>query len=229
MAKTQMVKDVDEGMNLYLEYELNEALTKLTPEAENGDGCAMFILSNIYADGGLGIKPDNEQSQEWVKKGWKMGDELCSLFHALFSELDTDEKKMLCQKYKPLVINMANEGNVLAANLIGISYMNETDEEINYQKAVYWFEKASEMGYWRADRSVGLRYLNGEGVGQDYVKAVEYFKKAAKVGDIASQYHLGRCYYYGWGVEKDDVRARQWLKRAARQRENKVRKTGRRN
>ena len=90
---------------------------------------------------------------------------------------------------------------------IGRAYYSEGD----YQKALYYLEKAANQGDAEAQNNLGIMYENGEGVTKNHKKAVYLYEQAAHQGDIAAQYNLGRMYYDGGGVTKDYVEAYRWL------------------
>ena len=54
--------------------------------------------------------------------------------------------------------------------------------DVNYKKAIEWYEKAAEQGDAQAQYNLGSMYYNGQGVDVNYKKAFEWFEKAAKQG-----------------------------------------------
>ena len=83
---------------------------------------------------------------------------------------------------------------------------------VNYEKAVEWFEKASEQGSQGGCMNLGWAYYNGYGVAQDYTKALEYYTKASSIPQ--AKYRLGIMYAEGIGTKVDNVKAYTLLKEA---------------
>ena len=54
--------------------------------------------------------------------------------------------------------------------------------DVNYKKAIEWYEKAAEQGDAEAQYNLGVMYENGQGVDVNYKKAIEWYEKAAEQG-----------------------------------------------
>ena len=50
---------------------------------------------------------------------------------------------------------------------LGLTYRDGKGVTQDLKKALYWYEKAAEMGHARAQSNLGQMYGNGEGVAQD--------------------------------------------------------------
>ena len=98
---------------------------------------------------------------------------------------------------------------------LGVDYYQKKD----YDKAVYWFEKAAEQGIVEALYNLGVCYANGEGVSQDYTTAAYWYEKAAEQGYAKAQLNLGHLYFHynGVGVKFDWEKALYWYEKAALQ------------
>ena len=81
-----------------------------------------------------------------------------------------------------LYLKAAQMGDGLAQNNVGYAYLYGEGVQKDYQKAVYWFEKAIENNQMFALTNLGLCYSKGYGVKQDKYKALELYKKAADAG-----------------------------------------------
>ena len=86
-----------------------------------------------------------------------------------------------------------------------------------YDKATYWYRKAADQGYARAQNNLGSMYYEGNGVKQDYEEAVKWYRKAAEQELASAQFNLGNMYYEGKGVEQDYEEAVFWYDKAAQQ------------
>jgi hypothetical protein len=52
-------------------------------------------------------------------------------------------------------------------------YRNGDGVDVNYKKAIEWYEKAAEQGDAGAQYNLGVMYRNGDGVDVNYKKAIE--------------------------------------------------------
>lgn len=107
------------------------------------------------------------------------------------------------------------EGNAAAAYKLGRIFMEGSgriSRDIN--KAIAWYEKAAELGSYKAVHDLGVMFSNGNGVEQDKKKAVSYYRQAAEMGFAGSQNNLGWAYYKGEGVEQNFGLAIYWITRA---------------
>ena len=60
--------------------------------------------------------------------------------------------------------------------------------EKDEQKAVEWYQKATEQGHASVQYNLALCYENGTGVEKDEQKAVEWYQKAAEQGYASAQF-----------------------------------------
>ena len=116
----------------------------------------------------------------------------------------------------PLEI-LAEQGNPYAQNDLGVMYEGGERVTQDYEKAVFWYQRAAEQGYDVAQSNLGNMYDRGDGVAQDYQKAAEWYQRAAEQGYAQAQYNLGWLYYYGEGVPQDYQKAAEWYQKAAGQ------------
>ena len=110
------------------------------------------------------------------------------------------------KEWKPL----AEEGNAVAQNNLGLMYHNGWGVPQDYKEAVYWYRLAAEQEHAKAQYNLGVMYNNGNGVPQDYEEAVRCYQLAAEQGHSKAQGNLGVMYAFGNGVIKDYVYAHMW-------------------
>ena len=110
------------------------------------------------------------------------------------------------KEWKPL----AEEGNAVAQNNLGLMYHNGWGVPQDYKEAVYWYRLAVEQGYAIAQYNLGLMYEKGKGVPQDDKEAARLYRLAAEQGYADAQGNLGVMYVFGKGVTKDFVYAHMW-------------------
>ena len=86
----------------------------------------------------------------------------------------------------------------------GEAYFYGKGVENNYDKAFYWYSKAAEQGYSKAEFSIGWMYENGRGVSKDAKKAEAWYRKAAEHGDAEAKKKLAgtmvNCNAVNWFV-----------------------------
>ena len=110
------------------------------------------------------------------------------------------------KEWKPL----AEEGNAVGQNNLGLMYHNGWGVPQDYKEAVYWYRLAVEQGYAIAQYNLGLMYEKGKGVPQDDKEAARLYRLAAEQGYADAQGNLGVMYVFGKGVTKDFVYAHMW-------------------
>ncbi len=124
---------------------------------------------------------------------------------------DSGNYKMAYKQLLPL----AEAGNAAAQNKLGTLYSDGHGIKLNYKKAIYWYQKAINQGYFRAYNNLGYLYQYGQGVKQNYEKAADLYKRADGKGSVIAGYNLSMLYYDGTGVKKDSKKAFILLKKAA--------------
>lgn len=88
---------------------------------------------------------------------------------------------------------------------------------VDYELAIFHYEKATKQGYHYAFLNLGIMYENGKGTQVDYEKAFFLYEEGAIRGNISAQNNLGRMYNNGHFVPKDYVLAKEWYEKAAMQ------------
>jgi uncharacterized protein len=79
-------------------------------------------------------------------------------------------------------------------------------------QAIYWYQKAAELGYPAAEYHLGSLYLELGKIGE----AVPWIKKAAIQGWAQAQFHLGELLFKGKGISQNFSQAALWLEKASR-------------
>lgn len=113
------------------------------------------------------------------------------------------------------ILKAANEGNVTAATLLGLYYLDggtgvtvdgfnasEDEPEVDYEKAHHWLFIASELGSPRAQVNLAIIYRDGLGKAQDMEQALIWLNKAAIKHDILAHVLLARHYADANDVEQ---------------------------
>ena len=86
----------------------------------------------------------------------------------------------------------------------------------NIETAEYWYRKAADDGYARAQHKLGDWYAKGVPGQRDYEQAVKWWAKAAEQNHPQSQYKLAYAYQTGKGrLLKDYKQAIYWYEKSA--------------
>lgn len=130
------------------------------------------------------------------------------------AESDTTTENSSVQESNSLsmeeLLELANKGNTEAMYDLGYLYSYSEDTEPDYEKTIYWWEKAADEGSSISMYSLGFLYYQGTGVEKDINKTLEWWKKAADNGSSEAMYILGSLYYTGESVEQDYELAFEW-------------------
>lgn len=87
------------------------------------------------------------------------------------------------EKSLPLWEKLANTGDSLAQNYVGIQYYLGLGTERNYMQAMEWFEKSAIQGFSDGQYNLAVMYENGQYVQQDYTIAAMWYSLAIEQGN----------------------------------------------
>ncbi len=117
------------------------------------------------------------------------------------------------EKYRGL----ANAGNALAQNNLGVMYSTGEGVEQNYQEAVRWYRMAASQGLADSQFNLATKYDQGLGVDQNLPEAFKWYLLAAGQGNAYAQGNVGAMYAEGQGVAQDYAEALKWYRLAVTQ------------
>ena len=109
---------------------------------------------------------------------------------------------------------LADEGDPIAQNNLGYSYLYGLDGIKDLDQAIYYLNAAASQGQVNAMTTVGWTYFTGEhGAPQDNDEAIYWNQKASDAGFTVASYNIGFFYYSGLaGLEQDLIMAKKyWL------------------
>lgn len=98
---------------------------------------------------------------------------------------------------------------------LGLKYKNGIDTAIDYSKAVYYFDRAANLGDPQSIYAMAYMKYKGLGCEQDYKKAASLFQQGAYQGRENSMYFYGLCLRNGYGIDKNKDSATFWLTQSA--------------
>lgn len=197
---------LEEAEKLYLECKLEKAFEIFCTLAKQGNGRAMFFVREYYRFGLAHVKEDMEKAEEWLERGYKKGDILCSL---VYTEGFSNNK--VSQELFSNVLKLALHGDVIAQSLLAVCYGNGLGTKIDKREMIKWLEISSSAGYWQSDVVLGICYIQGDGVEVNSNQGMNYLMKAAKKGCASAKHILGDLYHNGEGVAVDYEIGRKWL------------------
>lgn len=118
----------------------------------------------------------------------------------------------------PLLLQLANKGNVDAMYRLGVCYYwdegieRSNPKSINFSKCMQWMSKAANLGNSNAMLWIGsYLYSNGEGTAKDDNKVIEYTSRAVDAGNHSAEITLGTYYLSGQYVEVDEKKGSQLI------------------
>ncbi len=110
-----------------------------------------------------------------------------------------------------LSLPLAESGNADALGNVGNMYGFGWGVPVNYEKAIYYWQKASEKHVPTSMGNIGSCYMTGKcGLPKDITKAAEWYLKAAEHRHVPSMITLSALYDLGMGIDKDKRRALAW-------------------
>lgn len=194
-----------------VEQDLAQAEKWYEKAANKGNRDAMYKLMYMYYDG-KGVDKNEDTSYSWFELIVKTYENI-EEFKRNFS-LDYDDVSNLKKDYDSAFFDKDSE----AQYWLGQMYEEgKCGVKKNYQRALFWYNKAAEQNNIKA-----LSYLcdlysskDNEIVKYNNKTAFAYCEKAAELGYVSSQVDLAYRYYEGKGCEKNLVKAIEWWENAA--------------
>lgn len=111
------------------------------------------------------------------------------------------------------LINRASDLSREEMHVVAMWYQHGKD---NIEKAIYWYEKACDLGDPEAMDALGQIFMDGgEGVATDEHKALILFKCASSKYLSNALKNLGDCYMFGKGTRKNYAQALSTYHKAA--------------
>lgn len=114
-----------------------------------------------------------------------------------------------------LATPLAEDGDLLALEMLYASYTYGYGVPIDHVKALAWARRGAELGHAVSQDAMGHHYYNGIGVAPDAAEAVRWFRLAAQQGYAPAIYSLGIMTMHGQGIEADTTEAWRLIQWAA--------------
>lgn len=188
--------------------------------AAQGHKDAQFYLGEMY-EKGRDVNQDYGEAIAWYEKVGAQGDTRALLrLGDLYTEGKGVERNYFrAQKnykaVKDLVVKAADDGEVWAQNKLAYLYQYGRIGETDYDKAIYWYEKAAAQGDTYAMSLLCSIYQGRER--NDPKMALKWQQQAASQGDYWAMRALGIMYQRGDGVVQNYDTAIFWYQQAVAQ------------
>lgn len=187
----------------------------LTKSANQGYLEAQFALGRIYQYGKPGVLPDPELSEKYYEMAAEKGDKEAlralaylrrSPSYKIKSAPDIDEKWDM-----EWLAKTAGYGDSISQYELGRLFEEGAKVPRNYEKALYWYERAANQNRLEAMCAAAYMYLDGKGTQVNVDKAVDWYEKAAMQDYTPAQRKLYEIYSSDQDKIPDLVKAYQWL------------------
>lgn len=200
-------------------------------KAQAGSAFAMVILGEALAFGFGDYQPDENKAIEWLEKAANLNfpgaqNELLFLqfkkaHQSMFAnaaniirkaEFDFDNN-ILTDNFEPAqeLIDMADAGFVDANLLLAKMYFTGHGIKSDLTQALFYYQKAAELGSGFADQQLSLFFAQGIGTQVDQQSAFIHLIRAANRGIVKSQIDLGLLYWEGKLLPFDPIEGTKWL------------------
>jgi S1-C subfamily serine protease len=110
---------------------------------------------------------------------------------------------------------LAERGNPIAANELGVLYSNGTKVPQDFAEAQKWYQFASDHGNPAGAFNIGIAYERGQSVPRNPAEAIKWFHIAADRNFAPAKFVLAAMYRTGKDVPRDDVESTRLANSAA--------------
>ena len=140
---------------------------------------------------------ESNRKEKWMF--YKCKGKFCSYIE------ESEEKPAICPECGCQEFEEIPEEKILPGQWsdMGIYCLGNQEEDMDKQKAVSYFERATEGGDATGICNLAWCYENGYGVKKDQKKALWLMEQAVEMGNLVAACNLGYSYEIGQGVEKD--------------------------
>lgn len=109
----------------------------------------------------------------------------------------------------------AIDGDPDSQHDLGNLYASGGEVEQNFERAAFWYQRASANGIVNATYNLGVLTTRGLGVPTDADRAFTLFRQAAEAGHPDAQFALGIAFLSGNGTDPNPQSAVRWLQAAS--------------
>ena len=211
LSKGAGVSKDDESANSYYAKALNSFL-QMAADSEAVDDNLKYKIGQMYMKG-LGTDVDIKEAEKWLSDAAKDGNAYAQYaLSKIYLSADPPDQDKIKEAIRLLHQSADIGNNSTSMYALGKIYLNENYGYIDVDKAIEYFEKASESNS-TASFMLGKIYYDGEYKERDVEKAIKHFTAAAKDNNEYAQYRLGNIYLQD---KNDEFAAVMWYEKAAK-------------
>lgn len=212
-----MTDALQKAQDLYLEGKYAESvraylhiMDEMKGDEEEGTACCMAFY--IGANGFLGHVKDST-SMTLISRALELASPLAAI-HSIIALKGEDPVPSPDEVINELR-KLAEDGNIMAINLMGKVYADGLKGEIDLKGALEWLEKGAALGDPVSMLDAAMLYDYPDFEGADDEKSEKLLRKSADRGYPEAWYTLGRDYFEGVHEEKDIKKAYELMEKAA--------------
>ncbi|WP_271272223.1 hypothetical protein [Aliamphritea hakodatensis] len=128
---------------------------------------------------------------------------------ACISSFAAGQLEQARQQCEPLADQGFPEANFIMARIT-------TDTQpVDYPKAIYWLQRATELEHAEAAYNLGIAYQTGTGITKDLPLAIKTYQQSASLGNAKAQRNLGLMYSAGIGTAQNYPKAFEYFTASA--------------
>ncbi|KAF9931189.1 hypothetical protein FBU30_010632 [Linnemannia zychae] len=171
-------------------------------KAGDGDKIVQVVMGDIHRNG-QEVPQDIQVVIDWYLKAVSQGSDIAE---SRLQKLYLNESGVIQE-----CLTAINCYRVIA------DLGSVTAQPVDYDKAMYWYQKSANQRYCSAMANIGYLYAHGVGVSKNFSTGVSWFIRAANHGSEGCQFNVGTLYEEARGVAKDLSIALEWYKKSADQ------------
>jgi TPR repeat protein len=212
-----MTDALQKAQNLYLEGRYADSLQAYLHimddrkgDEEEGTACSMIFY--IGAAGFMGHM-ENSTLMTLISRAVELESPIAGV-HSVLAMEDKNDFPGLSEIVEDLR-RQAEDGNIMAINLMGKIYNEGLVVEENQEEALKWLEKGAAMGDPVSMMDAAMVYDIPDFEGANEEKSLALLRKSAALGYPRALYILGRDYFEGVHQDKDIRKAYELMEKAA--------------
>lgn len=154
----------------------------------------------------------SNESSEFVNK--ERAEELKVAISQMQTRIDQIQNDNTEKNHFLSVEKNALDGDVESFVTLGDFYVTGYGCKLDYQKALYWYEKAANENNPDGLYKLALSYETGKIRKADYNLLFKYLQKAAEAGNSLAMVRLGELYETGERLKFDTIQSFYWFEKA---------------
>ncbi len=204
----------EEALQAFRDGRHARAVDLAKPLADKGNGDALFLLGFAH-ESGQGAEADRAKAMEFYKKAAATGQKDAA--YRVSSILLASEDQAERAEARKTLESAAKDDPAVAGRILGEAYLRgRLGDEPDYDKVLYWWERASGAGDVPAMLLLARLHEGQFGFPDkaDAKKAMAAYEKAAGLGNAQAMAALGSRLLSGEKDFRDEKRGRDWLQKA---------------